>query len=186
MALKNKRAADNDGLKKRAKKTNATTVAAAAAATDAEADAADEPLACFKRWCVDRSVVFHPSLELRNVAADDSSNTNSTNTAAAATTPRHNAVFAAAPVAPGDVLCTIPKAWCLTTRTGSIVTVLPQYAMDNLDEAGLILAVMVGLYKLNSADPYNIIHRVSYHGVKASRDEILKNLREPAWCRSAS
>ena len=89
----------------------------------------DPALASFARWCSDRGVEIHPALEFRNVAP-------------VGATHRHNAVFAAAPVAPGDVLCRIPKSWCLTARTGSITSVLPSSVLADLDEAGLILAVM--------------------------------------------
>ena len=151
---KKKRAAD--------KKNNDAT----ATATDKkEEHDDDEPLTYFKHWCEERGILFHPSLELRNVvaggtpppitdAASPTTTKTKTKTTAAPQSqsqpqqppppppPRHNAVFAAGAVKPGDVLCVIPKAWCLTSRNGSITTVLPQYAMDNLDEAGLILAVM--------------------------------------------
>ena len=102
----------------------------ASSTADATAAAAPDPaLASFARWCSDRGVEIHPALEFRNVAP-------------VGATHRHNAVFAAAPVAPGDVLCRIPKSWCLTARTGSITSVLPSSVLADLDEAGLILAVM--------------------------------------------
>ena len=104
--------------------------AKASSTADATAAAPPDPaLASFARWCSDRGVEIHPALEFRNVAPPGA-------------THRHNAVFAAAPVAPGDVLCRIPKSWCLTARTGSITSVLPSSVLADLDEAGLILAVM--------------------------------------------
>ena len=56
---KKKRAAD----KKNNDDANATTT------TKKEDDDDDEPLTYFKRWCEERGIVFHPSLELRNVVA---------------------------------------------------------------------------------------------------------------------
>jgi hypothetical protein len=45
-------------------------------------------------------------------------------------------------VSVGDVLVEIPKAWCLTPRTGSVSLAIPEEELEDLDEAALILAVM--------------------------------------------
>jgi hypothetical protein len=107
---------DKSSKNKKAKKTTATGAAAAGAAAKGDAE-----LDYFKGWCVDRGVSFHPSLELRNLGGGGGGGAHA---------PRNNAVFAAGAIKPGDVLCRIPKAWCLTARTGSITSVLPPAALE--------------------------------------------------------
>ena len=86
-------------------------------------------LAAFEKWCVDRGFVLHAALELRDVTPRGSTRVS-------------NAVFASADVCVGDVLVEIPKAWCLTPRTGSVSLAVPEDDLEDLDEAALILAVM--------------------------------------------
>ena len=86
-------------------------------------------LAAFKKWCVDRGFVLHAALELRDVTPPGSTRVS-------------NAAFASADVSVGDVLVEIPKAWCLTPRTGSVSLAVPEDDLEDLDEAALILAVM--------------------------------------------
>jgi hypothetical protein len=108
-----------------------------ARATSAPAAAADEKarlrdagsLAAFEKWCVDRGFVLHDALELRDVTPPGSTRVS-------------NAAFASADVSVGDVLVEIPKAWCLTPRTGSVSLAIPEEELEDLDEAALILAVM--------------------------------------------
>ena len=108
-----------------------------ARATSAPAAAADEKarlrdagsLAAFEKWCVDRGFVLHDALELRDVTPPGSTRVS-------------NAAFASADVSVGDVLVEIPKAWCLTPRTGSVSLAIPEEQLEDLDEAALILAVM--------------------------------------------
>ena len=112
----------------------------APAAADADADAAspgsaaparaDPALASFLDWCAPRGIALHPSLVARDVAAPGADRP-------------HRSVFAAnGPVRVGDVLCEIPRAWCVSPRHASITSVLPRRALDDLDDAALILTVM--------------------------------------------
>ena len=81
----------------------------------------DVVLGDFLRWCTLRGFEHHPSLCVKNASPNGA--------------PRHNAVYAKGDIAPGDVLVTMPKCWCLTARTGSITNVLPMDELANLDEA---------------------------------------------------
>ena len=112
----------------------------APAAADADADAASPgsaaparaapALASFLDWCAPRGIALHPSLVARDVAAPGADRP-------------HRSVFAAnGPVRVGDVLCEIPRAWCVSPRHASITSVLPRRALDDLDDAALILTVM--------------------------------------------
>ena len=109
---------------------------ARATGTSAPTAAADETnlgdvgsLAALRKWCVDRGFVLHDALELRDVTPPGSTRVS-------------NAAFASADVRVGDVLVEIPKAWCLTPRTGSVSLAVPEDDLEDLDEAALILAVM--------------------------------------------
>jgi len=81
----------------------------------------DVVLGDFLKWSTMRGFELHPSLCVKNASPTGA--------------PRHNAVYAKGDIAPGDVLVTMPKCWCLTSRTGSITNVLPMDELANLDEA---------------------------------------------------
>ena len=82
----------------------------------------DVVLGDFLKWCTMRGFELHPSLCVKNASGGGDA-------------PRHNAVYAKGDIAPGDVLVTMPKCWCLTSRTGSLTNVLPMDELANLDEA---------------------------------------------------
>jgi hypothetical protein len=81
----------------------------------------DVVLGDFLKWSTMRGFELHPSLCVKNASPTGA--------------PRHNAVYAKGDIAPGDVLVTMPKCWCLTSRTGSLTNVLPMDELANLDEA---------------------------------------------------
>ena len=125
------------------KRANATSTASkgqgkkaksAAGKKQSPADAADKTnnqssLATFTKWCTDRGFVLHPSLELRDITL-------------AGSTRVSNAAYAKDSIKVNDILCEIPKEWCLTPTTGSLSFAIPSDDLEDLDETALILAVM--------------------------------------------
>lgn len=126
--VKRGKSAGADAKSKSKPKKDAAADKSTSKSKSKDADAADS-LRLFETWCRQRGFVLHPSLELRDVTPDGQTRVST-------------AAFARNPVKINDVLCEIPKEWCLTPQTGSISLAVPIHDLDDLDDAALIFAVM--------------------------------------------